>query len=96
MVRMRLPPLNSGRFCAALNKPVNVVMGLSWPNYSLDQLRAAGVTRIGVGGSFARAALGGFMRAAQEVMSEGTFKYADDAVPDAVASSFMSDCPRGN
>ena len=76
--------------CASLSKPVNVVMGLSGPRYSVEQLRAAGVRRISVGGSFARAALGGFMRAAQEVRAHGTFTYAADAMPDAEAAGYMS------
>ena len=76
--------------CSALTKPVNVVMGLTRPKLSLEQLKEAGVKRVSVGGSFARAALGGFMRAAEKVMNEGTFNYADDAVPDPVAASYMS------
>jgi len=79
--------------CAAVSKPVNVVMGLSGPTITVDELRAAGVTRISVGGSFARAALGGFMRAAQEVLETGSFTYAKDALPDAVASGFMASGP---
>lgn len=42
---------------------------------------AAGVTRISVGSSFARAALGAFDRAASEVLKEGTFSYASEALP---------------
>jgi 2-methylisocitrate lyase-like PEP mutase family enzyme len=79
--------------CAAVHKPVNVVMGLSGPSITVDELRAAGVTRISVGGSFARAALGGFMRAAQEVLTTGSFDYAKEALPDAVASGFMAAGP---
>lgn len=75
--------------CAAVSKPVNVVMGLSGPAFSVAQLREAGVKRISVGGSFARAALGAFMRAAQEVKDHGTFTYAADALPDAKAASYM-------
>ena len=89
-----LPDLAAIRtVCAAVHKPVNVVMGLSGPNITVDALRAAGVTRISVGGSFARAALGGFMRAAQEVLTTGSFTYASAALPDAVASGFMASDP---
>jgi 2-methylisocitrate lyase-like PEP mutase family enzyme len=79
--------------CAAVSKPVNVVMGLSGPSITVDELRAAGVTRISVGGSFARAALGGFLRAAQEVLTTGSFEYAKVALPDAVASGYMASDP---
>ena len=86
-----LPSLDAIReVCSALTKPVNVVMGLSGPNLTVPDLRAAGVKRISVGGSFARAALGGFMRAAEEVLEYGTFTYASDALPDAVATGYMA------
>jgi len=76
--------------CRAVNKPVNVVMGLKGRSYSVAELSDAGVRRISVGGSFARAALGALMRAAEEVKATGTFTYAEDAIPDAVVSQFMS------
>lgn len=68
--------------CASVDKPVNVVMGLGGPIYSTAELAEAGVRRISVGGSFARAAWGGLLRAAQEVSAQGTFTYARDAMPD--------------
>jgi 2-methylisocitrate lyase-like PEP mutase family enzyme len=43
--------------CASVSKPVNVVMGLVGVTFSVEELAAAGVKRISVGGSFARAAL---------------------------------------
>src|SRR5690606_31847556 len=67
--------------CSALDKPVNVVMGLRGPVYSVEELAAAGVRRISVGGSLARAALGALVRSAQEVRDTGTFNYANDALP---------------
>lgn len=86
-----LPDIEAIRtVCQAVDKPVNVVMGLSGKSYSVAELAAAGVKRISVGGSFARAALGALMRAAEEVKSSGTFTYADDALPDVVASRLMS------
>ncbi|WP_243612182.1 isocitrate lyase/PEP mutase family protein [Shimia aestuarii] len=75
--------------CAAVDKPVNVVMGLTGPRYSVAELAEAGVKRVSVGGSFARAALGGLMRAAEEVRTQGTFDYAEDALPGAVISAAM-------
>ncbi|WP_428696334.1 isocitrate lyase/PEP mutase family protein [Stappia sp.] len=86
-----LPDIEAIRtVCDAVDKPVNVVMGLRGKSYSVAELAAAGVKRISVGGSFARAALGALMRAAEEVKTSGTFTYADDALPDAVASRLMS------
>ncbi|MGI9422936.1 MAG: isocitrate lyase/PEP mutase family protein [Hyphomicrobiaceae bacterium] len=85
-----LPSLDDIRaVCAEVDKPVNVVMGLSGASFSVTQLQEAGVKRISVGGSFARAALGAFVRAAREVKDHGTFTYAADAIPDQEAASYM-------
>lgn len=87
-----LPDLDAIRaVCQAVDRPVNVVMGLQGANMTVADLSGAGVRRISVGGSFARAALGALMRAGQEVMTHGTFTYADDAVPDRVVSALMAD-----
>ncbi len=86
-----LPDLAAIRtVCAELDKPVNVVMGLRGPSYSVAELAAAGVRRISVGGSFARAALGALMRAAQEVRDHGTFSYAAEAIPGATLARLMA------
>lgn len=91
-----LPDLNAIRtVCAAVDKPVNVVMGLKGPRFSVDELSDAGVRRISVGGSFARAALGALMRAAQEVRTAGTFDYAAEALPAATVAALMSREKRG-
>lgn len=85
-----LPDLESIRtVCASVGRPVNVVMGLSGPSWSVTQLAEAGVKRVSVGGSFARAALGGFLRAATEVRQHGTFSYAVEALPNDQAQAFM-------
>ncbi len=87
-----LPDLEAIRIvCEAVDKPVNVVMGLSGTPYTVEELHGAGVKRISVGGSFARAALGAFIRAAQEVKEHGTFTYAAEAIPDAEAAGYMKD-----
>ena len=86
-----LPDLEAIRtVCAAVDKPVNVVMGLSGPRYSVAELSDAGVRRVSIGGSFARAALGALMKAAEEVRNAGTFGYADDALPAKVIAGLMS------
>ena len=76
--------------CNAVSKPVNVLMGFQGATYSVEQLAAAGVKRISVGGSFARAALGAFIRAAREVKDKGTFTYAADAISHTDASAYMT------
>ncbi|HMB46765.1 MAG TPA: isocitrate lyase/phosphoenolpyruvate mutase family protein [Afifellaceae bacterium] len=87
-----LPSLDAIRtVCSSVSKPVNVVMGLSGATYTVDELANAGVKRISVGGSFARAALGAFIRAATEVRDHGTFGYAADAIADADAAALMAE-----
>lgn len=86
-----LPDLEAIRtVCAAVDKPVNVVMGLKGRSYTVSELSGAGVRRISVGGSFARAALGAMMRAAEEVKVSGTFTYATEAIPNDVVSQLMA------
>jgi 2-methylisocitrate lyase-like PEP mutase family enzyme len=65
---------------AVAPKPVNVVMGLSGPSFSLDLLASLGVKRVSLGSSFARAAYGAFLQAAREVKQKGTFDFARTAV----------------
>jgi 2-methylisocitrate lyase-like PEP mutase family enzyme len=77
-----------------VDKPVNVVMGLQGAPFTVEALQEAGVKRISVGGSFARAALGGLIRAAREVKEHGTFTYAAEAIPDAEAAAYMSPATR--
>jgi 2-methylisocitrate lyase-like PEP mutase family enzyme len=52
-------------------KPVNLLLG--WPGLSVAEVAELGVRRISVGGALARAAWGGFMRAAREISEQGTF-----------------------
>src|SRR5476649_747446 len=50
--------------CAAVSKPVNVLMGFKNARLSVADLEALGVRRISVGSALSRAALGAFVRAA--------------------------------
>lgn len=70
-------------------KPVNVLMGLGGVTLSVADLNDCGVKRISVGSSLARAAWGGFYRAAEEIRSAGTFSYAQDALPFAQLNSLF-------
>jgi 2-methylisocitrate lyase-like PEP mutase family enzyme len=90
-----LPSLDAiGEVCASVAKPVNVVMGLKGATFSVEELAAVGVKRISVGGAFARAALGAFVRAAREVKEKGTFSFAAEALPHAEAKGYMADVKR--
>ena len=64
----------------AVDRPVNVVMGLQGVQLSVAELSALGVRRVSVGSSLSRAAMGAFLRAAREMKEHGTFSFAQDAV----------------
>lgn len=85
-----LPDLNAIQIvCEALQKPVNVVMGLAGSTLTVDELAGVGVRRVSLGSSFARAALGEFIRAAEEVKTMGTFNFASNAISFREANSLM-------
>lgn len=87
-----LPSLEAIRkVCSAVNRPVNVVAGLSGPTFSLEQLANAGVKRVSVGSALSRAALGEFMRAATEMKEAGTFGFAHGAFPNAEINKLMNE-----
>lgn len=64
---------------AVAPKPVNVLIGWA-SDLSVQDLSDLGVRRISVGGAMARAAWGGFLRAANTIAKEGRFDgFADGA-----------------
>ncbi len=63
----------------SVDRPINVLAGLPGVPVTVEQLQAAGATRISVGSGLCRAALGAFLRAAQTILTDGTFGYGDDA-----------------
>jgi 2-methylisocitrate lyase-like PEP mutase family enzyme len=67
--------------CGSVSRPVNVVMGLAGGAFSVPQLAQAGVKRISLGSTLARAALGALTRAAREMREQGTFSFAAGAIP---------------
>ncbi|HEV7139339.1 MAG TPA: isocitrate lyase/phosphoenolpyruvate mutase family protein [Steroidobacteraceae bacterium] len=69
-------------------KPVNLLVGSASP-LSVAQIAQLGVRRISVGGALARAAWGGFMRAAKLLAEEGRFDGFADAVPHDTLQSLM-------
>ena len=66
---------------ASVDRPVNVLMPLQGVRFNLAELSELGVKRVSVGSALSRAALGAFLRAAREMKQNGTFTFADDAVP---------------
>lgn len=67
--------------CSSVTKPVNVLMGLKGaPRLTVAELGDLGVHRISIGSGFSRAALTAFLHAAKEVIDDGTFTFADQAM----------------
>lgn len=67
--------------CSSVTKPVNVLMGLKGaPRLTVAELGELGVRRISIGSGFSRAALTAFLHAAREVIDDGTFTFADEAM----------------
>jgi 2-methylisocitrate lyase-like PEP mutase family enzyme len=64
---------------AVAPKPFNLLIGAS--GLSLEQAKDIGVRRISVGGSLARSAWGGFMKAAREMAEKGTFTELGNGYP---------------
>jgi 2-methylisocitrate lyase-like PEP mutase family enzyme len=69
-------------------KPVNVLMGQP-SQLTVKDLAELGVRRISVGGSLARSAWGGFMRAARRLAEQGDFNGFADAAPGAELNKLL-------
>lgn len=65
-----------------VNGPLTVVMGLSGKPISISELKDAGVTRISIGGSLARATFGLIRNAAKEMLEHGTFEFSKQQIAD--------------
>jgi len=71
--------------------PLNLVVGLNEAGSSATALIDAGVARVSVGGSIARAALGLVRAAAQELRDRGTVSYAAGQIPQSVLNRLFED-----
>jgi 2-methylisocitrate lyase-like PEP mutase family enzyme len=72
------------------NGPVSVVMGLSGSPISLSELKNAGVARISIGGSLARATYGLIRRASKEMLENGTFEFSNEQIADSELCNLFS------
>jgi 2-methylisocitrate lyase-like PEP mutase family enzyme len=70
---------------AVAPRPVNLLVG-SATELTLQDIAALGVRRVSVGGALARAAWGGFLRAARAIATEGRF----DGFADAAAGKELN------
>ena len=66
------PESNKAIIDAVAPKPVNLLIG-GPGGMSMRDAEEIGARRVSVGGAFARAAWGGFVRSAKELIEQGTF-----------------------
>jgi 2-methylisocitrate lyase-like PEP mutase family enzyme len=78
---------------AVAPRPVNLVMGAT-SELTLADCAVLGVRRVSVGGALARAAWGGFMRAATLLAEQGRFDGFADAASSQVLNGLFSDGPQ--
>ena len=87
-----LPNLEAIRtVCASVTKPVNVLLGGNGSTLTVKELAAAGVKRVSLGSLLSRAALGGFMAAAREVLDHGSTNFVRIAMPYGDAQKLMAE-----
>jgi 2-methylisocitrate lyase-like PEP mutase family enzyme len=75
---------------AVAPKPVNLLIGGA-VGLTMSDAAALGVRRVSVGGALARAAWGGFMRAAKQLAEDGRFDGFTDAAPHSELQEFFRD-----
>jgi 2-methylisocitrate lyase-like PEP mutase family enzyme len=73
---------------AVAPKPVNILIGGAI-GLTMKDAESLGVRRVSVGGALARAAWGGFIRAAKQLAEHGTFNGFTDATPHAELQKFF-------
>jgi 2-methylisocitrate lyase-like PEP mutase family enzyme len=74
---------------AVAPKPVNLLVG-STSELTMADIAALGVRRVSVGGALARAAWGGFMRAATLLAHEGRFDGFEGAAPGSALNALFA------
>jgi len=80
---------------AVAPKPVNLLVG--WPSdLTMADIAALGVRRVSIGGALARAAWGGFARAARLLAGEGRFDGFTDALPGGELNALFAARPQGH
>jgi len=65
----------------SVDRPVNVVMGLTGLELTLQELQDIGVKRVSLGSALCRTALGALLSSIAEIQEHGTFGFAKRAVP---------------
>jgi 2-methylisocitrate lyase-like PEP mutase family enzyme len=79
---------------SSVDRPVNVLMGLTGNPLTLADVSALGVKRVSVGSALSRAALGAVRRAADEMRHAGTFRFGDEAMSYGELNALFGRFPR--
>jgi 2-methylisocitrate lyase-like PEP mutase family enzyme len=79
--------------CAAVTKPINVVMEMSNAAIRVEDLAAAGVKRISVGARLVCLAYGSLVAAAREMAERGSFEFANRAMGFAELDGYFRSPP---
>lgn len=87
---LRSPDAIAAVVAAVAPKPVNLLIGGAG-GLSIAEAAALGVRRVSVGGALARAAWGGFMRAARQLAEAGRFDGFEGAASGAELDAFFQD-----
>jgi 2-methylisocitrate lyase-like PEP mutase family enzyme len=78
-----------GAVLRAVQRPVNVLMGMRGSRLTVEELSRLGVKRVSVGGALARAALAAVLNAGREMGDKGTFGFVESAAsPGEIAGIF--------
>lgn len=77
------------RVCAALSKPVNVVIEGPGADFTLEGLSQAGVKRISIGARLAQLAYGSLITAAREMAEKGSFAFTKNAMDHDEVEAFF-------
>jgi 2-methylisocitrate lyase-like PEP mutase family enzyme len=65
---------------AVAPKPVNFLLNPSMENFSIEDLKDSGVKRMSLGSTLARAAYGALFPAVRELVGEGSYQFAKNAI----------------
>lgn len=75
----------------AVDKPINVLLGISGHNLTMADMHRLGVARVSIGSGFHRAAISAAIKAMDEVLNKGTFDFTKSGVPMGTIDEMMGD-----
>ena len=73
----------------AVDRPVNVLVGMQGFHFNMTDLSTAGAKRLSVGGALARVALAAVLDAAREMRDHGTFEFVNGPITSREISQLL-------